>query len=252
MIINNSYFYNNQDGLLAAPDPNGTILIENSEFYHNGVYNVSSVGYGYTHNMYINDIKLFTIKHSYVHAASVGHEIKSRAQNTVIIDNRIQDENGTASYSVDLPNGGNALIENNTIEQGPFSGNPAIISFGEEGNLHSNSNLQVINNTILNDLNSPSAVAVVNDDPNVTASISGNKFYGLTSSQIATGSNTQTNNIFLTKEPRLNTSSVFRNYDKVKLVENSSSVPPPPPPPLDGGGVDALLTVTSVVWEYAL
>jgi hypothetical protein len=37
----------------------------------------------------------------------------------------------------------------------------------------------------------------------VTAEISENQFYGLTSSQIATGANSQSSNTFLTTEPAL-------------------------------------------------
>ena len=74
-----------------------------------------------------------TIKNSYFHDASVGHEIKSRALSTTIIDPRIYDLNSTASLSIDLPNGGNALIQNNVIEQGPYSQNNKIINYGEKG-----------------------------------------------------------------------------------------------------------------------
>jgi hypothetical protein len=37
---------------------------------------------------------------------------------------------GTPSYSIDLPNGGIANIEDNVIEQGPNSQNPYIIAYG--------------------------------------------------------------------------------------------------------------------------
>src|SRR3954453_14923818 len=51
--ITNSHFYNNQDGILGAVDPNGVISISKSEFDHNGT------GDGRTHNMYIGDIASF-------------------------------------------------------------------------------------------------------------------------------------------------------------------------------------------------
>ena len=127
LTLNNDYFHNNQEGMLAAADPNGTITINNSEFAFNGA------GDGLTHNLYVNDIALLTITDSYFHDAMVGHEIKSRAEDTVITDSRIFDNLGTASYSIDLPNGGNATITNNVIEQGPNTQNPYIIAYGEEG-----------------------------------------------------------------------------------------------------------------------
>ena len=66
-------FHDNQEGILAASDPNGSITIDNSEFANNGN------GQGNTHDIYINNVGTFTITNSYVHDAIVGHEIKSRA-----------------------------------------------------------------------------------------------------------------------------------------------------------------------------
>lgn len=131
----------------------------------------------------------------------VGHEIKSRANNTTIQNSWIQDgPNGTASYSIDLPNGGIAVIQNNVIEQGPDSQNPVIIAFGEEGSLRATNSLQVSGNTILNDLHSSSSLAVWNKSAAV-AQITGNELYGLSAAKIASGPNTQLSNTFCTANP---------------------------------------------------
>ena len=66
--LSNDFFHNNQDGLLAASDPNGTITIDDSEFSFNGN------GEGNTHNIYVNDIALVTITNSYFHDADIGHD----------------------------------------------------------------------------------------------------------------------------------------------------------------------------------
>jgi hypothetical protein len=195
LVLDNDYFFNNQDGLLSGSS--GSITIRNSEFANNGT------GDGFTHNLYVNKLSSLVIDSSYFHDAVVGHEIKSRALATTITNSRIQDQNGRASYSIDLPNGGNALIDNNTIEQGQISENPVIIAFGEEGGVYSGSSLQVTNNLVLNDLASSSPLAINNTVSNVTAQINGNRFFGLTQSQVANGANTQSGNIFLTAEPTL-------------------------------------------------
>ncbi|MFO1056662.1 MAG: right-handed parallel beta-helix repeat-containing protein [Dongiaceae bacterium] len=203
LTLNNCYFHDNQEGLLAGDSPTGSIVVKGCEFAKNGVSNPSAAGYGTTHNLYVGQIGSLTVTGSYFHDAAVGHEIKSRALATTIQDSRIVDgPSGTASYSIDLPNGGNALIKNNVIEQGPASQNPLIIAFGEEGSLLANSALQVSGNTILNDLGSSSARAVYNATT-VSAAISGNSFFGLTSGQIVTGPATQTGNSFLATEPAL-------------------------------------------------
>ena len=181
LTLTNDYFHDNQEGLLAGSDPNGTITISHTEFARNGA------GDGYSHNLYVNAIAQLTIDSSYFHEASVGHEIKSRAAATTITNSRIYDLGGTGSYSIDLPNGGVARIQGNVIEQGPASQNPMIIAYGEEGNVPGNSSLTVSGNTILNDLGSGSARAVWNAS-SAAATISGNAFYGLSADQVLRGS----------------------------------------------------------------
>ena len=41
------YFHHNENGILTGRDPESDIVVEHSEFAHNGV------GDGYTHNLYI-------------------------------------------------------------------------------------------------------------------------------------------------------------------------------------------------------
>jgi hypothetical protein len=65
---------------------------------------------------------------------------------------QVQATPGTASYSIDLPNGGNADIQNNVIEQGPNTQNPNIIASGEEGQSNPGTSVLIANNVIVNDL----------------------------------------------------------------------------------------------------
>ena len=186
LVLNNDALWGNQNGILATPGSAGTgsIAINNSTVTNNGVSDPSlTAGYGYTHNLYVNDVASLSITGSTITAANVGHEVKSRAQSTTITNNVIADgPTGTASYSIDLPNGGNGTIRGNTIQQGPASQNPAIISNGEEGNLHAGS-LAVTGNTIINNDPSPSSVAVVNAT-STPATVTGNLITGLSSGQI--------------------------------------------------------------------
>jgi len=203
LTVTDCYFHDNQDGILGTPGVagTGTVTIKNSEFAHNGA------GDGYSHNIYIGDVASLVIDNSYFHDAVVGHEIKSRAEQTTITNSRIQDgPSGTASYSIDLPNGGTAVIQNNTIEKGPNAQNPAIIAYGEEGNLRSNSSLTVTGNTILNDLNSGSSVAVWNA-AGARANVTGNATYGLSAGQIIRGVASVPGNTTLVAEPALVTTS---------------------------------------------
>ena len=199
--IENCLFTNNQDGLLAAASPTGSITINNSEFSHNGT------GDGYTHNIYVGEVGSLTITNSYIHDAVVGHEIKSRALKTVIENNRIVDgPTGSASYDIDLPNGGNALISGNIIEKGPASQNPAMIHFGGEGTAYAGSSLTITNNTLLYDHHASSATALLNQT-GVTASLTNNKVFGLTAATLTKGPATSTATTYLTTEPTYSTAS---------------------------------------------
>ncbi|MEP7169336.1 MAG: T9SS type A sorting domain-containing protein [Bacteroidota bacterium] len=140
------YFHNNEDGILAGTINPSNILIEYTEFGFNGY------GDGFSHNLYINNIDTLTFRYNYSHHCSVGHELKSRAHVNFIYYNRISDESaGTASRSIDLPNGGIAYLIGNVIEQGPQSQNSNIIGYGLEGLTNpAPHQVYAINNTIVN------------------------------------------------------------------------------------------------------
>ena len=90
----------------------GTIVVQGSAFDHNGI--ATRLG----HNLYIGDVAQFTMTNSVSEDAMVGHEVKSRAFNNDIENNLIKDgPTGTSSYDIDIPNGGNALIQGNTIKR---------------------------------------------------------------------------------------------------------------------------------------
>src|SRR5437764_1094600 len=126
LTVTNSWFHDNQNGILGNSVPSGAVNIANSEFDHNGF------GDGQTHNLYIGNVSSFSFTNSYSHDAYVGHELKSRADTTVITNSRFDDGNGPASYSIDMPDGGAVTIQNNIIRQGPNSGNSNRIDYAEE------------------------------------------------------------------------------------------------------------------------
>ncbi|HJS85835.1 MAG TPA: hypothetical protein VJ779_10270, partial [Acetobacteraceae bacterium] len=158
-------------------------------------------GDGYSHNVYINHVAQFTFENSVSTGAILGHDIKSRALNTAILDSTVSDgPTGTASYEIDLPNGGNVLIQGNTIDQGPNSQNPVIISYGEEGGVPAGSTLCVTGNTILNELTAHVPTGIRNATT-LIASVSGNQYHGLTPAQLVSGPAVLTNNTSLAAAP---------------------------------------------------
>ncbi len=209
MVVRNCLFWDNQDGILAAALGPGHILIQNSEFSHNGA------GDGYSHNIYVNGIESLVIEDSYFHDSVVGHEIKSRAHNTTLLNNRIQDNAGDGSYSIDLPNGGNALIQGNVIEKGANAQNYHSIHFGGEGPPYDGSNLTIDGNTLIND---HAQGRLVLNHAGSPVTLSNNQIWGYAADNIAVGPVTQQGNTILASRPALDLTTM---------------APPAPPPPTE-------------------
>lgn len=182
LTLDHTYFYDNQDGLLGGADPNGTITIENSAFVGNG--NANPPGSGIEHNLYVGAIAQLTIDNSYFDNPIVGHDIKSRAMNNVIENSRIYDTSGSGSYEIDIPNGGNTVIQNNVIEKGAGAGAGSFVSIGEEGNVNATSTLVVSGNTVVSGYDGANFLA---NDTTTGANVTDNAFYGLNSGQVIQG-----------------------------------------------------------------
>ncbi|MES1982761.1 MAG: right-handed parallel beta-helix repeat-containing protein [Pseudomonadota bacterium] len=145
LVIRNCAFLDNENGILAGSGGE-SLEIENSEFGRNGA------GDGRSHNLYVNAIKSLKVTGSYFHHANVGHLLKSRAAENIIMYNRLSDETGQASYELEFPDGGYAYVVGNVIQQSPNTENPTIIAFGMEGYKWPASQLYLTFNTIVNDL----------------------------------------------------------------------------------------------------
>jgi hypothetical protein len=154
LTVTRSWFHDNENGILTGADPESDVVITRSRFFRNGF------GDGYSHNLYVGAVRSLTVSGSWLADARTGHELKSRAARNTIVANRISDGNATASYSIDLPNGGRSLVAGNVIVQGPRSENPALVSYGSEGLTHPIRTLWVVNNTFVNRRTSGTYVAL--------------------------------------------------------------------------------------------
>jgi Bacterial Ig domain len=153
--VRNSWFHHNENGILSGADAESDIVIENSEFGFNGF------GDGQSHNIYIGHVRSFTLRGSYSHDALVGHLVKSRAANNRIEANRLSNENGgTASYEIDLPNGGYSTVIGNVIQQSPTASNGGLIAYGLEGGTNPGQELYLVSNTLVNDRSAGTFVLV--------------------------------------------------------------------------------------------
>lgn len=144
--VRNCRFLRNENGILTGNDPTIELTIEDSEFGFNGA------GDGQSHNLYVGRIALLSVTGSYFHHTNRGHLLKTRARKSLVLYNRLTDETGSrASYELEFPNGGEAYVVGNIIQQVATTENPHMVSFGVEGNLWPASALYMVNNTLLNE-----------------------------------------------------------------------------------------------------
>lgn len=113
-----------------------------------------------------------------------------------------------ASYSIDLPNGGNATITGNLIQQGPQSQNSNIIAYGEEGSLHAGTSLTVAHNTVINDLGRGPVLWNATSG-NSVATFSSNTVYGFGGTPLVNGAANQSGTTVLSMEPTLNENAPY-------------------------------------------
>jgi hypothetical protein len=191
LTVRHCSFHDNENGILAGADGASDILIEHSEFAHNGY------GDGYSHNLYIGHVNRLTFRFNSTHHAIVGHALKSRAFTNYILYNRIMDEaDGESSRLIDLPNGGTAVIVGNLLHQSASTNNGNMFCFACEGATNPNQALSVVNNTFVNDR---STGTFVDNRAAVTALVANNIFVG--NGTTVVGAATHQTNLAVTTDP---------------------------------------------------
>ncbi|KQP43994.1 hypothetical protein ASF44_29150 [Pseudorhodoferax sp. Leaf274] len=139
-------FVDNENGILTASDPQAELRIAQSLFQANGA------GDGQSHNLYVGAIGRFSMTDSQSRDARVGHLLKSRAAVNEIHRNQLVDGNpGSASYELELPNGGVASVTENVVRQAPGTQNSTMVSYGAEGYRWARNELVLHNNTLIDD-----------------------------------------------------------------------------------------------------
>ena len=179
LVVSNSRFVGNQDGILATPFTGGTgsLLVANSTFVDNGV--ASGPFAGFAHAIYATDLASLTVRNSRFAGTQVGHDIKSRAATTQVSGTELDDGvTGTTSYAIDISNGGVATITGNIITQGSDTQNESMIAYAAEGLRYADNVLLVQGNVFDNSLPGNS-IGVFNHAAGVNAGIVCNAFNGV-------------------------------------------------------------------------
>ena len=140
-------FFDNENGVLTANFNDAELIIDDSEFAM-----APRVEGKLHHLLYVGRIASVKVRGSRFHQGHIGHLIKSRASRTELAYNLIYDgPGGRASYEVDLPNGGEAVLIGNVIAQSAETENPVVVAYGAEGNAWPSSRLWLVHNTLISD-----------------------------------------------------------------------------------------------------
>ena len=155
LIVRNSTFMNNQDGILTGSNSGSsfaeTVQIINDTFLNNGS------GDGNTHALYVGDAASLDVENSIFCGTNNGHDVKSRATTTTVQGSTmyIGAAGGgcaatNAGAGIDAPNGGIIKLVNDSIIQGPVNSNGALIIVGGESPLLASS-LDITGTTLTGD-----------------------------------------------------------------------------------------------------
>jgi hypothetical protein len=171
LTVRNSRFFDNENGILAAPVEGSTVLIEGSAFERNGKCAANCA-----HGVYVSGIARLKIVDTVFREQRQGHHIKSGALALEVTSNTIEDgPEGTASYLIDVISGGEVVIADNVMHKGPKSENrsAAIHIAGESA---TGSAYRISNNRFRSD--NPQEVAFVRNRSVVPAALEGNRLEG--------------------------------------------------------------------------
>jgi hypothetical protein len=174
LTVENSQFLDNENGILAGGPPNSVVRVRQAYFRGNGACEGACA-----HALYVGArIARLEVAGCVFLDTKVAHSIKSRAHMTVVYNSRIEDgPDGTSSYLIELPDGGDGQIVNNVLEKGPKSGNREVaISIGTEDQRNPTRLLEIRGNRFTSLL--PDPVLLVRNFTQTPARLSGNTLIG--------------------------------------------------------------------------
>ncbi|HEU5296123.1 MAG TPA: right-handed parallel beta-helix repeat-containing protein [Burkholderiaceae bacterium] len=191
LTVRDSGFFDSDEGMLGGEG--GVITIDRSEFARNGF------GDGQSHNLYIGSAKRLVVTSSFFHEAKIGHNFKSRAQETRVENSYFMDgPTGTSSYLIDVPNGGVVYLRGNLFHKGPNADNSIAIAYGQEGLKWTTNTLEMVHNTVVmtypggSYIAAPGGLQSLKLTANLLAGIGGPR---LINGGVAAGVVTQQNNV---------------------------------------------------------
>ena len=148
LLVENTRFLDNENGLMSANEPKVSIRIVDSTFMGNGACQPVC-----SHGIYAGHIKFLRVERSRFFNQHEGHHIKSRADSTEVVGCDIADgPTGNSSYLIEIPNGGAVSIAANQMRKGRMSSNGGTaISIGGEGEINPPGPIVIRDNNFVNE-----------------------------------------------------------------------------------------------------
>jgi len=165
------YFHDSQQGILSAHG-SGSLTIEFSRFENLGKI-------GRAHAIYANNETLVIRDSTIINSVSQGHEIKSRARSTTIVNSIVGSIDTEDSRTIDISNGGTLLVENSILLQGRNTKNRQLIGYALEGSDDERDNTITISNSMfILERVGPDEILLAPKDLNKSVSITQNVIIG--------------------------------------------------------------------------
>jgi len=174
LIVRDSTFKDNEMGILTRNGAPQVLIVEASRFINNGRAGAGGGRQG--HAIYAGIISELVVVGSSFEGIRIGHHVKSRAARTTVTCNRFVDgAHGTASYAIDIANGGDVTIAGNVFHKGRYADNPHTIAFGAKGLRNEGRDLAIAFDTFVD---AQQAAAFVRAADGARPRIVGNLFIG--------------------------------------------------------------------------
>jgi hypothetical protein len=124
LTLDHVYFHSSEQGVLTGGDP-GQIIVTDSRFELLGKG-------GRAHGLYIGGGELIIRDSLFLSSVGEGHEIKSRAGRNIIERSVVASLGGADSRLIDISNGGELIVRDSVLQEGPGSVNSDMIGFALE------------------------------------------------------------------------------------------------------------------------
>jgi len=146
LTVREAWFRDSEQGILAANNPAGHALIEQSTFTRLGR---CDRGLSCAHSIYFGDVASLVVRRSRFEQGTGGHYVKSHAGHIEVTDSSFDDSRGhTTNYMIDLSIGASGTISGNWFVQGRDKENySTFIANAAEGHKHSADGLTITGNS---------------------------------------------------------------------------------------------------------